>query len=45
MQVQKTGVVNIPGKDEVQIGGHAVMAVGYDQQARCFLVRNSWGKK
>ncbi len=44
-QVQKTGVVNMPAKDEIQIGGHAVMAAGYDQQKKRFLVRNSWGKK
>ena len=42
-KVKKTGVVDIPGEDEVAISGHAVMAVGYDQVSRRFLVRNSWG--
>ena len=26
-----------------QLGGHAVMAVGYDDSAERVLVRNSWG--
>lgn len=43
-RVAKTGVVAMPKKDERLLGGHAVMAVGYDQKARRFLVRNSWGK-
>ena len=25
-------------------GGHAVLLVGYDDSAQCFLVKNSWGK-
>jgi C1A family cysteine protease len=34
----------MPRKGEVALSGHAVMAVGYDQPARRFLLRNSWGK-
>jgi C1A family cysteine protease len=34
----------MPSASESQIGGHAVMAVGYDDSARRLLVRNSWGK-
>lgn len=41
--VSKTGVVNMPKKNELTIGGHAVMAVGYDDTAKRFIVRNSWG--
>jgi C1A family cysteine protease len=41
--VAKTGVVNIPKKSERVIGGHAVMAVGYDDRKKRFTVRNSWG--
>ncbi len=44
-QVKCTGIANMPAKDERAIGGHAVVAVGYDQAAKRFLVRNSWGKK
>ena len=42
---KRTGIVHMPTKDEIQIGGHAVMAIGYDQADKRFLVRNSWGKK
>jgi C1A family cysteine protease len=41
--VASTGKVPMPGADEQTIGGHAVMAVGYDDQAQAFIVRNSWG--
>ncbi|MFH1223816.1 MAG: C1 family peptidase [Pseudomonadota bacterium] len=44
-QVERTGIVRMPKKTEAQIGGHAVMAVGYDQAGKQFIVRNSWGKK
>ena len=26
-----------------QIGGHAMLVVGYDDEAKCFIIRNSWG--
>jgi len=42
-RVAKTGVVSMPGKKEKAIGGHAVLAVGYNQKQKRFLVRNSWG--
>jgi C1A family cysteine protease len=41
--VAKTGVLNMPGFFEHQIGGHAVMCVGYDDVSQRFIVRNSWG--
>ncbi|UVT22330.1 MAG: C1 family peptidase [Nitrospira sp.] len=42
-QVAKTGQLDLPKPSEKQIGGHAVLAVGYDEQAQRILVRNSWG--
>jgi C1A family cysteine protease len=42
-QVAKTGVVPMPQPGEKQMGGHAVMAVGYDDSTSRFLIRNSWG--
>jgi C1A family cysteine protease len=42
-QVAKTGVVQMPKAKERQLGGHAVLAVGYDDTKKRFLVRNSWG--
>jgi len=43
-KVNKTGVVDMPKEGERALGGHAVMAVGYDQKKKRFLVRNSWGE-
>jgi C1A family cysteine protease len=43
-EVARTGVVNMPGPREKQVGGHAVVAVGYDNSTQRFTVRNSWGK-
>ena len=41
--VAKSGEVQLPGAHESAIGGHAVLAVGYDDATQRFLVRNSWG--
>lgn len=41
--VAKTGHAPMPGWGERPVGGHAVMAVGYDDDAQWFIVRNSWG--
>ena len=41
--VARSGIVAMPGADEQSIGGHAVMAVGYDDGQNVFVVRNSWG--
>ncbi len=43
--VAKTGVVPMPAPSETLLGGHAVLAVGYDDAAQRFIVRNSWGPK
>jgi C1A family cysteine protease len=40
--VAKSGIVQMPGAAEAEIGGHAVMAVGYNDSVQRFLVRNSW---
>ena len=48
-KVVKTGVLDMPKRGERVLGGHAVLAVGYNQKAKRFLVRNSygsaWGRK
>ena len=41
--VAQTGHAPMPGPMERALGGHAVMAVGYDEASQTFLVRNSWG--
>ena len=42
-QVAQTGVAPMPAPSESAVGGHAVMAVGYDDATQRFIVRNSWG--
>ena len=44
-KVAKTGVASMPRKKEKVLGGHAVLAVGYNQSQKRFLVRNSWGSE
>ena len=41
--VAKTGHAKMPGAMDKLEGGHAVMAVGYDDENQWFIVRNSWG--
>jgi C1A family cysteine protease len=43
--VAKNGKVPMPKSKEKQLGGHAVLAVGYDDASSRFIVRNSWGDK
>jgi C1A family cysteine protease len=42
--VAKTGIVPMPGEGEQLLGGHAVLAVGYDDNTKRFWVKNSWGE-
>lgn len=41
--VANSGDVPMPAAKESLVGGHALLAVGYDDTASRFLVRNSWG--
>ena len=43
--VAKTGVVPMPAHTEKVLGGHAVLAVGYDDATQRFTVMNSWSDK
>jgi C1A family cysteine protease len=43
--VTRTGKVPMPQPEERVLGGHAVMAVGYNDVEKRFIVRNSWGTK
>jgi C1A family cysteine protease len=43
--VATTGEVEMPRAKEEFLGGHAVLAVGYDEGTQRFIVRNSWGTK
>ncbi|MGI8825450.1 MAG: C1 family peptidase [Chloroflexota bacterium] len=42
-QVAQTGEAPLPGSNEQVLGGHAVLAVGYDDATARFIARNSWG--
>jgi C1A family cysteine protease len=44
-RVAETGVVPLPRLGERVLGGHAVVACGYDLKASRFTVRNSWGAR
>jgi C1A family cysteine protease len=40
-----SGVFSMPSPDEIRLGGHALLAVGYDDDKQHFIVRNSWGEE
>jgi C1A family cysteine protease len=42
--ISKNGIMPMPTPQEKRLGGHAVMAVGYDDAKKMFIVRNSWSK-
>lgn len=42
-EVAKTGIVPMPEPNEKPLGGHALMAAGYDDSRGAALIRNSWG--
>lgn len=42
-EVARTGMMPMPQAKEKVIGGHAVMAVGYDDKKQVAIIRNSWG--
>lgn len=44
-EVTRTGRGGMPIKHDKIRAGHAVLAVGYDNSEKCFILRNSWGKK
>ena len=39
----KTGIIPFPKPAEKLIGGHCIVAVGYDDTTQMLLIRNSWG--
>jgi C1A family cysteine protease len=44
-EVARTGIASMPKPGEQSMGGHAVLAVGYDDNKQALIVRNSWGEK
>jgi C1A family cysteine protease len=43
MSIGKDAVLPLPKAGEKVLGGHAVLAVGYDDEKQQLIVRNSWG--
>ena len=41
--VAQTGIVPMPTTQEKVLGGHAILAVGFDDKTQRFKFRNSWG--
>jgi len=41
--VKQTGVIPMPKLEEKALGGHAIVLVGYDNQVKHWIFRNSWG--
>ena len=39
----KTGILNLPANGEQILGGHAVLASGFEDATQRIIVRNSWG--
>jgi len=43
--IPETGVMTLPSSDELRLGGHALLAVGFDDEKQHLIVRNSWGEE
>ena len=43
--VARSGHAPMPGSSERVLGGHAVCAMGYENDRRWFICRNSWGTR
>jgi C1A family cysteine protease len=41
--VVQTGMVPMPSSHDQELGGHAVVCVGYDDERKLWIMRNSWG--
>lgn len=43
--VAKSGLVLMPSTNESVVGGHVVLAVGYDDKGQRFIVMNPWADR
>jgi C1A family cysteine protease len=42
-EFMRTGILSLPGANEMCYGGHCVLAVGFSDADQRFIIRNSWG--
>lgn len=42
-EIAENGILTMPGPNDTQDGGHAVLAVGYNDETQQLIIRNSWG--
>ena len=42
-KVKNTGIIHIPKDNERLLGGHAIVLVGFNNEKKWFIFRNSWG--
>jgi len=42
-EVASSGVLPLPTSSSDKVGGHAILACGFDDSQNAFLIRNSWG--
>lgn len=44
VNVGSDGIVTMPTTGEISLGGHAIVAIGYDMERKLIKCRNSWGE-
>ena len=44
-KVAQSGIMTMPQETEKMLGGHAVAMVGFDDEKKHFIIRNSWGEE
>jgi C1A family cysteine protease len=42
-EAARTGIIPMPKPGEQQLGGHALLCVGYDDDRESYIFQNSWG--
>lgn len=43
--IAENGIMEMPKLNEKVLGGHAVVAIGFNTDKKHFIIRNSWGNK
>lgn len=45
IKVKSTGLMEMPNKNDIVVGSHAVAAIGFNDKEKHFIIRNSWGNE